>query len=142
MCSSYPVFIRGRDTHSLCVACLGTEHARSALKELIVCIVFTMWTLRSWRTLFEEGALSNVPRSSGPASAEADRRLRSWGSQMDVAEGLETGRSFSLSSPVRSSALSQGMESCSETISSTPGEGTVLHLSSSEEVDDEVTDKD
>ncbi len=26
------VFIRGRDTHSLCVACLGTEHARSALK--------------------------------------------------------------------------------------------------------------
>ncbi len=34
------------------------------------------------------------------------------------------------------------MESCSETIYSTPGEGTALHLSSSEEMDDEVTDKD
>ncbi len=61
---------------------------------------------------------------------------------MDMAEGLETGRSFSLSSPARSSNLSQGTEAHSETVSFASGEGSVLHLSSSEEEDDEGTNKD
>ncbi len=31
---------------------------------------------------------------SGPATAEALRRLRSWGSHMDLADGLETGSPY------------------------------------------------
>ncbi len=80
--------------------------------------------LRSRRALFEECALASVTHSSGPASAEAERRLKSWGSQMDLAERLETGSSFSSSSPARSSAHSLEMEAHSETVSSTPREGS------------------
>ncbi len=40
--------------------------------------------------LFEEGVFASAPRGAGPASADAERWLHSWGSQMDLAEGLET----------------------------------------------------
>lgn len=53
---------------------------------------------------------------------------------MDLVEGLETGPAFSLPSPARSSALSQGLKTCFM-VSSAPSEAPVLHLSSSEKLD-------
>ncbi len=113
-------FIMGGDTHNLCVACMGAEHARSALEgaDCPHCLRLSMLTLRSWRALFEEGALSSAPRGSGPALAEAERRLKSWVSQMDLTERWKTGRSFSPSSPARSIAQSLGSEARSEMVSS------------------------
>ncbi|KAI2664245.1 Transposon Ty3-G Gag-Pol polyprotein [Labeo rohita] len=57
-------------------------------------------TLRSRKALFEEGAFTSVPRGSGPASAEAGRRLHSWGSQLDLFGSLlrGTGSTLRLSS--------------------------------------------
>ncbi|KAI2645959.1 Retrovirus-related Pol polyprotein from transposon 17.6 [Labeo rohita] len=63
-------YITSGDTHSMCVVCLGAEHAMA---------------------LFEEGAFTSVPQGAGPASAEAERALHSWGLQMDLLEGMETG---------------------------------------------------
>ncbi|KAL0201659.1 hypothetical protein M9458_004846, partial [Cirrhinus mrigala] len=79
---------------------------------------------------FEEGDFTSVPCGSGPASAEAERRLHSWGSQLDLAEGMETGDPLSPSSPSRSVARSAGSEARS-----------TFHLSSSEEVDVESVDE-
>ncbi len=84
-----PRFITSGDTHSLCVVCLGAN---------------------SRRTLFKEGVFASAPHGAGPASTEAERWLHSWGSQLDLAEGMETGRSLSLSSPARSTARSLGSE--------------------------------
>ncbi len=36
MCSSLPALLAGGDTHILCVACLGEEHAWSALESALV----------------------------------------------------------------------------------------------------------
>ncbi len=95
-------------------------------------------TLRSRRTLFEEGVFASGPHGAGPASAEAERWLHSWGSQLDLAEGMETGRSLSLSSPARSTARSLGSEARSA-VSSPQRAGPVFHLSPSEEEDVEST---
>ncbi len=46
--------------------------------------------LLSSRVLFEDGTKACGPRGSDPASADAEQKLRLWGSQMDLAEGLET----------------------------------------------------
>ncbi|XP_067273076.1 uncharacterized protein [Pseudorasbora parva] len=89
---------------------------------------------RSRRALFEEGASARVPRGSGPAAAEAERRLQSWGSQMDLTEGFETGPALSQPSPVPSSASSLHLEA-RPVVSSSPGGQPELQLSSSEEVD-------
>ncbi|XP_067278254.1 uncharacterized protein [Pseudorasbora parva] len=131
-----PRYITGGDTHSLCVACLGAQHAQAALEGAACehCERLPLRTLRSRRALFEEGASARVPRGSGPAAAEAERRLQSWGSRLDVAEGLETGAALSLPSPAPSSGSSRGMEA-RMVVSSPPRESPVLHLSSSEEVD-------
>ncbi len=53
------------------------------------CLRMSMRTLRFRRVLFEEGALSSAPRGSSPTLAEAERRLKSWGSQMDLTERIE-----------------------------------------------------
>ncbi len=94
-----PRYITRGDTHSLCVVCLGVKHAKSALEGAGCphCERLPLRTLRSQRVLFEEGAFTSVPRGAGPASAEAERRLHSWGSQFDLAEGMDTGRSLSSS---------------------------------------------
>ncbi len=94
------------------------------------------------RCLSGSRARSVVPHGSGPASAEAERRLKSWGSQVDLAERMETGTSFYSSPPARSSAHSLGMEARSEMVSSAPREGSTLVLSSSEEGDDASADRD
>ncbi len=95
-------------------------------------------TLRSRRTLFKEGVFASAPHGAGPASAEAERWQHSWGSQLDLAEGMETGRSLSLSSPARSIARSLGSEARSA-VSSPQRAGPVFHLSPSEEEDVEST---
>ncbi len=53
------------------------------------------------RMLFEEGALTSAPRGSGPTLAEAERCLKSWGSQVDLTEIFEMGISdrFRLNGP-------------------------------------------
>ncbi|KAL0148900.1 hypothetical protein M9458_055704 [Cirrhinus mrigala] len=94
-CSRY---ILGGDTHSMCIVCLGADHTESAL--------------RSRKALFKEGAFTSIPHRSGPASPEAEQQLHSWGSQLDLLEGMETGELLSPSSPSRSGAHSQGLEAC------------------------------
>ncbi len=115
----YPRYIMSGDTHSLCVFCLGVKHAESALEGAgcLHCEWLPLRTLRSRRTLFEEGAFTRVPRGAGPTSAEAERQLHSWGSQMDLAEGMEMGGSLSSSSPARSTARSLGLEARSAVFS-------------------------
>ncbi len=68
-----------------------------------------------------------------------ERQLHSWGSQLDLAEGMETGGSLSLSSPARSIALSLGSEARSA-VSSPQRAGSALRLSPSEEEDVESAD--
>ncbi|KAL0161370.1 hypothetical protein M9458_045095, partial [Cirrhinus mrigala] len=131
-----PRFITGKDTHALCVVCLGAEHAATALEgaDCPHCVQMSLHTLRSRKALFQLGAFSSVPRGSGPASAEAGRRLHSWGSQLDLAEGMETGNPLSPASPARSPACPLGAEARAAD-SSPRGTGSTLPISSSEEVD-------
>ncbi|KAL0173628.1 hypothetical protein M9458_029596, partial [Cirrhinus mrigala] len=88
-------------THDLCVMCLGEEYAREILEGAICmhCERLPMKTLRSRLSLFsrKEGQPS-APRSSGPAAAEAQRKLSLWGSQVDLADKLDKGLSLSRSS--------------------------------------------
>ncbi|KAI2657343.1 Transposon Ty3-G Gag-Pol polyprotein [Labeo rohita] len=133
-CSRY---ISSGDTHALCVACLGAEHAASALEggDCPHCDVLSMRLLRSQKALFSvEGAFTSVPHRSGPASAEAERRLQSWGSQLDLVEGMETGDPLSPASPTRSAARPSGSEARAA-VSSPRGSASTLPISSSEEVD-------
>ncbi|KAL0167364.1 hypothetical protein M9458_039208, partial [Cirrhinus mrigala] len=131
-----PRFITGTDTHALCVVCLGAEHAATALEgaDCPHYVQMSLHTLRSRKALFHKGAFSSVPRGSGPASAEAGRRLHSWGSQLDLAEGMETGNPLSPASPARSLARPLGVEARAAD-SSPRGTGSTLPISSSEEVD-------
>lgn len=46
-----------------------------------------------------------MPRDSGPAVAEASRKLKSWGSQIELADKLEKGLSISHSSAADESKL-------------------------------------
>ncbi|KAL0203138.1 hypothetical protein M9458_001156, partial [Cirrhinus mrigala] len=131
-----PRFITGTDTHAQCVVCLGAEHAATALEgaDCPHCVQMSLHTLRSRKALFHKGPFSSVPRGSGPASAEAGRRLHSWGSQLDLAEGMETGNPLSPASPARSPARPLGVEARAAD-SSPRGTGSTLPISSSEEVD-------
>ncbi len=57
------------------------------------CEFFSMKKLRSRLSLFsrKERQLS-ASRDSGPTAAEARRRIKSWGSQLDMADELERDR--------------------------------------------------
>ncbi len=136
-----PRYITSRDTHSLCVVCLGVKHAKSALEGAGCphCERLPLRTLRSRRVLFEEGAFTSVPRGDSPTSAEAERRLHLWGLQLDLAEGMETGVSLSSSSPARSIAHSLGSDAHSA-VYSPQRAGSALLLSSSEGEDVESAD--
>ncbi len=58
-----------------------------------------MKKLRSHLSLFSrtEGQPS-ASRDSGPTAAEARRQMKSWGSQLDVADEIEMDRPFSRAS--------------------------------------------
>ncbi|KAL0195685.1 hypothetical protein M9458_009257, partial [Cirrhinus mrigala] len=88
------------DTHDLCVICLGEEHAREVLERAICvhCERLPMKTLSALVCPFfsrKEGQPS-APHGSGPAAAEARRKLSSWGSQVDLADKLDKGLSLAL----------------------------------------------
>ncbi|KAI2648903.1 ATP-dependent RNA helicase DBP9 [Labeo rohita] len=137
-----PRYITSGDTHALCVVCLGAEHAASAFEKADCphCDPLPMRTLRSRKALFEEGAFKSVPRGSGPASAEAERALHSWGSQLDLLEGMETGVPLSSASPSRSAARSAGSEARTA-VSSPRGSGSTVRLSSSEGAEVEIVEE-
>ncbi len=129
--------MRSSHKHVLCAACLEEEHARSTLEgaDCEHCHVLPLWTLCSRLAFFHnEGAQARVPQCSGPAAAEAQWRLQSWGLQMDLSAELETGTALSLPSPDRFSAWSQVWEACTA-VSSAPIEAQTLQLSDSEELD-------
>ncbi|XP_026054609.1 NLR family CARD domain-containing protein 3-like [Carassius auratus] len=130
-----------RDTHSLCVVCLGAEHAESALEgaDYLHCKRLPLRMLRSRRALFEEGAFTSVPHGAGPASVEAEQQLHSWSLHLDLVEGMQMGKSLSSSSPARSSARSLGSEARFGATSPRESDAT-LHLSASEEVNVESVD--
>ncbi len=92
----YPRYLTGGDTHILCVACLGEEHAQSALESTGCehCDMLPLRTLLSRLAFFCEDAQACVPQGSGPAVAEAQQSLRSWGSQMDLSAEVETGTPY------------------------------------------------
>ncbi len=68
--------------------------------------LFSMKKLRSRLSLFtrKEGQ-SSASRDSGPTAAEVRRRMKSWGSQLDLAYELERDRPFSRASAVNESEL-------------------------------------
>ncbi len=82
------------DTYDLCVMCLGEEHVRFVHEgtECVHCERFSLKKLRSHLSLFSrEFGKSSAPCGSVPAVAEAARRLRSWGLQMEFADDIERG---------------------------------------------------
>ncbi len=87
-----PRYLTGGDTHTLCVACLGEEHAQSVLESAGCehCNMLPLRTLRSRLAFFREDAQARVPQGSDPAAAEAQRRLRSWGMGCVSCQGLPT----------------------------------------------------
>ncbi len=93
-----PRYLTPDDTHDCCVFCLGEEHAHGVFEGAICvhCELFSMRKLRSRLSLFsrKEGQLP-ASRDSGPTATEARRRMKSWGSQADLADELE--RELSLS---------------------------------------------
>ncbi|CAM4555428.1 unnamed protein product [Leuciscus chuanchicus] len=128
-----PRYLTGGDTHTLCVVCLGEEHAQSALEggDCEHCCALPLGTLRSRLARFNP---DHVPQGSGPAAAEARRRSQTWGSQMDLSVDVETGSALSQHQSDRSSASHQGVEA-RIAVSSPPIEAPILQLSSSEELD-------
>ncbi len=131
-----PCYLTGGDTHVLCVACLGEEHARSVLEgtDCEHCDVLPLQTLRSHLAFFhKEGAQACLPQGSGPTVTEAQWRLQSWGLQIDLSAGLEMGTALSLPSPNRSRASSKGWEARAA-VSSTPIEAQTLQLSDYEQM--------
>ncbi len=101
-------FLTPDDTHDLCVMCLGEEHASSVLEgmECAHCELFSLGKLRSHMSLFSrELGQSSAPRGSGLAAAEAGRRLRSRGLQMELADESAGGINISRSSAADESKL-------------------------------------
>ncbi len=93
-----PRYLTPDDTHDCCVFCLGMEHACDVLEGAVCvhCERLSMRKLSSRLSLFsrKEGQPS-ASRDSRPTVAEARRRIKSWGSQLDVADVLERDRPFS-----------------------------------------------
>ncbi|CAM4635653.1 unnamed protein product [Leuciscus chuanchicus] len=132
-----PRYISGSDTHQLCVLCLGVQHARAALEGAACseCDKLPLRTLRSRLAVFDQHGQAREPRGSGPAIAEAERRRRSWGSQMDLSAGHGTATASSQSSSEDSDVLPPRVEA-REAASSREAEDQMLQLSGSEESDD------
>ncbi len=103
-----PRYLTPDDTHYCCVFCLGEEHARDVFEGAVCvhCELFSMRKLRSRLSLFsrKEGQPS-ASRDSVPTAAEARRRLKSRGSQLDMADELEKDRPFSRASAENESEL-------------------------------------
>ncbi len=90
-----PRYLTPDDTHDCCVFCLGMEHACDVLEGAVCvrCERLSMRKLSSRLSLFsrKEGQ-PPASRDSRPTVAEARRRMKSWGSQLVVADKLERDR--------------------------------------------------
>lgn len=75
---------------------------------------------------------ASAPHSAGPATAEAECCLHTWGLQLDLAEELESGLFLSQSYVASSDALAPNSEA-RLLASSGPGESMLLGCSSSKE---------
>ncbi len=86
-----PRYLTPDDTHDCCVFCLGMEHTRDVLEGAVCvhCDRFSMRKLRSRLSLFSRKDGQPASRDSRPTVAEARRRMKSWGSQVDLADELE-----------------------------------------------------
>ncbi|XP_067298542.1 sialoadhesin-like [Pseudorasbora parva] len=115
-------------------ACLAVQHARTSLEGAACgeCDKLPLRVLRSWLAVFDEAGQPREPRDSGPVVAEAARRHRSWGSQMDLSAGLGTAEVSSLSSSDNSDILPLRAEA-REAASSREVEDPVQRLSDFEE---------
>ncbi len=136
-------FITAGDTHEQCAACLGAGHTAAAFSEgadCPHCERLPLRTLRSRKSLFVDGIFTSEPRGSGPAAAEAERRLHSWGSQFDLEQEMETGESLSPSTASRSSARS-GRARSERKAASSRGTGSTLDQSSFKEEEMESVDE-
>lgn len=86
-----PRFLTIDNTHDLCIICLGKKHALSVLEGAVCvhCERFLMKKLRSHVSLFlRKERQASVPCGLDPALTEANRRLRLWGSQMELSYKL------------------------------------------------------
>lgn len=87
-------FLTPDDTHKMCVICLVEDHACSVLlREL-----FYKKALFALVLFLKDLGRASAPSGSGPAAFEARWRLRSWGSQVELAEDFERGIFLSHSS--------------------------------------------
>ncbi len=107
---------------------MHSQHSRSLLYASLAD------TLIPPGVLSQEDAQARIPRGSGSAASEAQQRLQSWGSQMDLWVGIGTSTALSLPSPDRSSASYQSWEACAA-VSSAPIEAQTRQHSDSEELD-------
>jgi len=98
------------------------------------CKALPIRVLRSRLACFDEHGQACVPCVSGPASVEAARRLRSWGSQRDLADENETAEALSHSSSDDPVAPVSGAE-VRAAASSDHDQVPILRLSASKEVD-------
>ncbi len=103
-----PHYLTPDDTHNLCIFCLGKEHACDVLegKICMYCEPF----------FYEKAPLSSVPLFEERGAAvcfprfrthhcRGTRRMKSWGSQLDLADELERDRPFSHASAENKSEL-------------------------------------
>ncbi len=130
------------DAHDLCVMCLGEEHARSVLEgtECVHCERFSLRKLRSRLSLFsKELEQSSAPRDSVSAAAEAARRLRSWGSQLELSDEFKRGVNLSRPSVVDESEL-RGEDVLSLTSSNLSGSTLLASGQSEQDLADEGED--
>ncbi len=100
----------------------------------IDCEALPIRVLHSHLAMFDEADQVRAPRGLGPVSAKVARRLRKWGSQMDLSEGLETAAAYSQSSSDSSDVLTPRAEAC-PAASSTQEEDPMFELSVSEKLD-------
>ncbi len=115
-----PRYLTGGDTHVLCVACLGEEHARSALESTAMCFpcghsnpTWRSFAMRTLRLAFPRAPVPLLLRHSKGCSPGVHKWM---------------GTALSLPSPDRFSVSSQCWEAC-VAVSSAPTE-----LSDSEEL--------
>lgn len=74
MCASQPSLYYGlAHTHSLCISCLGAEHARSALEGAgcAHCEQLHLRMLCSHMAVFDVSGQAHATHGSGPVSAES-----------------------------------------------------------------------
>lgn len=118
---------------TVCSSVYMLSYTRGHSRELDVhCDRFTVRKLHSRLSIFSRGeGQSHAPHGSGPADAEAVRRLHSWGTQVELAEEFWEAVTFF---PDPSSLFRRSAQSRGSVDSSDRAESMLLAPSSSEEL--------